>query len=194
MAKQPPITLQIDYRPTKSLIPYARNARTHSEAQIKQLMGLIKEYGWTNPIIVDEDNGVVAGHGRLLAADRLGLTKVPCIERADWSEAQKRGYVIADNKSALNAEWDMELLELEMRDLLSMDFDLELTAFTSGESDYILNGWDSDLDTTENTTAHDLDMPGRIVISCAQADKTDVADAIRDLIEEHGWEGVTLDS
>src|SRR5688500_3851999 len=121
--------LAVEYRAVTALIPYVRNARTHSDAQVAQIAASIREFGWTNPILVDGDNGIIAGHGRLLAARKLGLSEVPVIELAGLSEAQKRAYVIADNKLALNAGWDNELLALEFGDLESLGFDLSLTGF-----------------------------------------------------------------
>ncbi len=112
-----------------ALIPYARNARTHSEAQVAQLAASIREFGFTNPILVDGERGVIAGHGRLLAARKLGLAEVPVIELAHLSPAQRRAYVLADNKLALNAGWDDDLLRLELADLRSEGFDLGLTGF-----------------------------------------------------------------
>ncbi len=109
--------LALDYRPIADLIPYARNARTHSPEQVAQIAASIREFGWTNPILVDGENGVIAGHGRLLAARKLGMATVPVIELAHLSAAQKRAYVIADNKLALNAGWDDETAGLELGDL-----------------------------------------------------------------------------
>src|SRR5688572_7981960 len=93
--------LQVEYRPVSSLIPYARNARTHSDAQVAEIAASIRAFGWTNPILVDGENGIIAGHGRLLAARKLGMTEVPVIELAGMSEPEKRAYIIADNKLAL---------------------------------------------------------------------------------------------
>ena len=121
--------LSIDYRPLGDLIPYARNARTHSDHQVAQIAASIREFGWTNPVLVDGKNGIIAGHGRVLAARKLGTTKVPVIELHGLSEAQKRAYILADNKLALNAGWDVDLLALEFADLESLGFDLALTGF-----------------------------------------------------------------
>jgi len=115
------------------LIPYARNARTHSDEQISQIAASIKEWGWTTPILVDETGSIIAGHGRTLAAQRLKMTEVPVMVAKGWSDAKKRAYVIADNKLALNANWDIEMLALELTDLLGMDFDLDLTGFSAEE-------------------------------------------------------------
>ncbi|KAA2237077.1 site-specific DNA-methyltransferase [Salinarimonas soli] len=130
--------LAISYRALDSLIPYARNARTHSDAQVAQIAASIREFGWTNPILVDGANGVIAGHGRLLAARKLALTSVPVIELASLSEAQKRAYVLADNKLALNAGWDEEVLALEVADLVALGVDVELTGFDAADLDRIL--------------------------------------------------------
>lgn len=118
---------------TADLIPYARNSRTHSDEQVNQIVASIKEFGFTNPIIIDEDNGIIAGHGRIMAANKLGMDKVPCVQVSGWSEAQKKAYVIADNKLALNAGWDEEMLALEFEELQDLGFDLEMTGFSLDE-------------------------------------------------------------
>lgn len=123
------LPLAVDYRPLATLIPFAKNARTHSDAQVAQIAASIREFGWTNPILVDAGDGIIAGHGRLMAARKLGMDAVPVIELAGLSEAQKRALVIADNKLALNAGWDEELLGLELADLVALGFDLALTGF-----------------------------------------------------------------
>jgi len=115
------------------LVPYARNARTHSDEQVGQIAASIKEWGWTTPILVDETGSIIAGHGRTLAAQRLQMTEVPVMVAKGWSEAKKRAYVLADNKLALNAGWDNEMLALELADLQGMDFDLDLTGFSAEE-------------------------------------------------------------
>jgi len=111
------------------LIPYARNSRTHSEAQVAKLAASIKEFGFLNPIITDGENGIVAGHGRVMAAQKLGLDTLPCIEAGHLTEAQKRAYIIADNRMALDAGWDNDLLKIELQDLDGEGFDLSLTGF-----------------------------------------------------------------
>jgi DNA modification methylase len=114
-------------------VPYARNARTHSPEQVDQIAASIREWGWTTPVLVDEAGGIIAGHGRVLAAKKLGIGEVPVMVAAGWSEAQKRAYVIADNKLALNAGWDNDLLKVEIGDLQSLNFDLGLTGFSLDE-------------------------------------------------------------
>jgi ParB-like chromosome segregation protein Spo0J len=111
------------------LIPYARNSRTHSDEQITQIAASIKEFGFLNPVIVDGENGIIAGHGRVMAAKKLGMTELPAVEASHLTDAQRRAYIIADNKLALNAGWDDEMLRVEFDELGAMGFDLELTGF-----------------------------------------------------------------
>jgi len=127
-----PSRLAIEYRPLADLIPYARNARTHSEAQVAQIAASILEFGWTNPVLVDGDNGIIAGHGRVLAARKLGIVDVPVIELA-VSAKRRCAYILADNKLALNAGWDVEMLGLELADLDALGVDLSLTGFGEDE-------------------------------------------------------------
>ena len=117
----------------KDLIPYARNSRTHSDEQITQIASSIREFGFTNPIIIDDKNNIIAGHGRIMAANKLGIKEVPCVVVSGWTEAQKKAYVIADNKLALNAGWDEQMLKLEFDELGELGFNLELTGFSLDE-------------------------------------------------------------
>jgi DNA modification methylase len=150
-------SIMLSYRliPTADLIPYARNSRTHSDAQVTKIASSIKEFGFINPIITDGKNGIVAGHGRVLAASKLGLKEVPCVEAAHLTEAQKRAYVIADNRMALDAGWDAEMLKVELGDLDAAGFDLSLTGFDLGEIENFL------ADPTEGLTDEDAvpDVP-----------------------------------
>ena len=120
-------------RSVKSLVPYARNSRTHSDDQVAQIAASIQEWGFTNPILIDPDGGIIAGHGRVMAAKKLGLQDVPCVIADGWTDAQKRAYVIADNKLALNAGWDSEMLAVEFGELEALDFDISLTGFDPEE-------------------------------------------------------------
>jgi DNA modification methylase len=131
--------LAVEYRPVEALVPYVRNPRTHSEAQVAEIAASIRAFGFTNPILIDGDNGIIAGHGRLLAARKLGMQEVPVIELAGLSETEKRAYIIADNKLALNAGWDRDLLSLELGELDSPGFDLALTGFGGDELAGLLN-------------------------------------------------------
>jgi site-specific DNA-methyltransferase (adenine-specific) len=130
--------VQIEQIGIATLIPFAKNSRTHSDAQVAQIAASIREFGFTNPVLIDEANGIIAGHGRVMAARKLKLTEVPCIRLAHLSDAQKRAYVIADNKLALNAGWDEAMLKLELADLKALDFDLDLTGFDTDEINALL--------------------------------------------------------
>jgi DNA modification methylase len=132
MKKQNPAD-KVEQWPIDRLVPYAKNSRTHSDAQVAQIAASIKEWGFTTAVLVDEDGGIIAGHGRLMAARKLGMTEVPVMVAVGWSDAQKRAYVIADNKLALNAGWDNELLALELADIQGLGFDVELTGFSDEE-------------------------------------------------------------
>ncbi|NGQ93298.1 site-specific DNA-methyltransferase [Rhodobacter sp. HX-7-19] len=136
--------LAIDYRAVEALVPYARNARTHSEAQVARLAGSIREYGFTNPVLVDGENGIIAGHGRVMAARQLGLTQVPVIELAHLTEAQKRAYILADNRLAEEAGWDRDLLAIEVADLAALGVDLDGIGFDAREVDALLRRGDAD--------------------------------------------------
>lgn len=120
---------KVERRAVAELIPYARNARTHSDAQVAQIAASVVEWGWTTPVLVDEAGGIIAGHGRVLAARKLGLADVPVMVAAGWSEAQKKAYVLADNQLALNAGWDIDLLKIEVGDLSAAGFNLDLIGF-----------------------------------------------------------------
>lgn len=138
----------VEWRLTSSLIPYANNARTHSDAQVAQIAASIKEFGFNNPVLVDGESGIIAGHGRLMAARQLGMDRVPVIELKHLSEAQRKAYILADNKLALNAGWDNDLLAGELERLKELDFDLSLTGF----DDFEIAGL---LDKTEGLTDPD---------------------------------------
>ena len=142
--------LTIDYRKTGELIPYINNSRTHSEQQVQQVAASIKEFGFTNPILIDEDSGIIAGHGRLQAAQLLGQNEVPTITLEGLTQAQRKAYVIADNKLALNSGWDDELLKVELEVLSDLDFELDILGWDvlpdfKNEVDYSILD-DDDLD------------------------------------------------
>jgi DNA modification methylase len=130
--------MQIEQRLLSELIPYINNSRKHSDDQVTQIAASIKEFGWTNPILVDGDNGIIAGHGRIMAAKKLNMTKVPVIELAHLSKEQRKALIIADNKLALNSDWDSNLLAIELKDLQDLGFDLNLTGFDANELANIL--------------------------------------------------------
>lgn len=124
---------QVERRDIDRLVPYARNARTHSEEQIGQLAASIREWGWTMPVLVDESDGIIAGHGRVMAARKLGIAEVPVLVARGWTEAQKRAYVLADNKLSENAGWANDILRVELEELGALGFDLGLTGFGADE-------------------------------------------------------------
>ena len=129
---------KVERRSIDDLIPYARNSRTHSDEQVAQIAASMKEWGWTNPVLVDEHGGIIAGHGRIMAARKLGMDEVPVMVAQGWTDAQKRAYVIADNKLALNAEWDDELLKIEIHALDEIGFDLANLGFSGSELDLLM--------------------------------------------------------
>jgi DNA modification methylase len=130
--------MQISQRQVTDLIPYAKNSRTHSDAQVAQIAASIKEFGWTNPILVDGSNGIIAGHGRLMAARKLGMTEVPIIELSGMTDTQKKAYIIADNQLALNSGWETSLLSIELEELKTEGFNLDILGFNQKELDAIL--------------------------------------------------------
>ena len=123
------MTYELQHKALDSLIPYVNNSRTHSDEQITQAASSIKEFGFTNPVLIDEQGGIIAGHGRVMAAKKLGIDKVPCIELTGLTDAQKKAYVIADNQLALNSGWDLDLLRLEVEGLQELEFDIDLLGF-----------------------------------------------------------------
>ena len=133
-----PENLKIVYRKTSELIPYVNNARTHSEEQVTQIASSIKEFGFNNPILIDSECGVIAGHGRLLVAKKLGLETVPTVELSSLTETQKKAYILADNKLALNSGWDEKLLEIELDFLDKSGIDLKSVGFSNDEIENIL--------------------------------------------------------
>ena len=144
--------IKIEYRSVEALIPYARNARTHTDDQVTKVAASIREFGWTNPILVDGQNGIVAGHCRLLAAKKLGLTRIPVIELAYLTEAQKRAYILADNQLAISGSgWDDVLLRIELSELRDEDFDVSLTGFDDEEIEKMLAEAEEEPDIQGNT-------------------------------------------
>ena len=142
--------LKVEYRNIKELIPYCNNSRTHSDDQVLQIASSIKEFGFTNPVLIDGQGGIIAGHGRIMAAQKLKMDEVPTITLSDLSEAQKKAYIIADNKLALNSGWDDELLKIELEQLKELDFDLGLIGFSDDELALLMGG-----ETTEGLVDED---------------------------------------
>ncbi len=159
--------LRIEYRSPDSLVPYNRNPRTHSEEQIAQIAASISEFGFTNPILLDGETGVIAGHGRLAAARELGLKTVPCIELGHLTPEQKRLYVITDNKLTLNGAWSEDLLRLELTELKELGANLELTGFNPMELADITLGKDVEFKGYDESAADTVQM-----ITCPECGKT----------------------
>lgn len=192
MTAQP--KLKIVYRPLKDLIPYARNSRTHSSSQIAQIASSIREFGWTQPILLDGTNGIIAGHGRFEAACMLDIQDVPTIDLTHLTDSQKRAYVIADNKIALNSGWDEQMLALEIGDLKDAGFDIELLAFDPSE----LNNGDVDYSVLDNEEIDDqLDDMARGVRKAIQIEfEPEHYDEAQELVkfwrEEKAYVGMML--
>jgi ParB-like chromosome segregation protein Spo0J len=142
--------MNFEYRPTVSLRPYSANARTHSPKQIRQIARSIKLFGFNNPVLIDDDDLIIAGHGRLEAAKQLNLKTVPCVRLSHLSEADKRAYVLADNRLAEKAGWDNETLAIELQHLVDVGFDLDSIGFEPAEADLIIEGMGGESDQPEN--------------------------------------------
>lgn len=151
--------LTIVYRPLNELIPCARNARTHSDEQVAQLVASIKEFGWTNPVLVDESGEIIAGHGRVMAAESLSMDTVPVLVLFGLTDDQKRAYRLADNRLPMNAGWDVELLKLEIAELLDADFDISLTGFNQTEIDELLTEVTHDTENGDEPYTAKIDTP-----------------------------------
>ena len=162
---------RVERRRTATLVPYARNARTHSDAQVAQIAASVREWGWTVPVLVDEEGTIIAGHGRVLAAQSLGLDEVPVMVASGWTDAQRQAYVLADNRLALNAGWDTELLKLELADLKAADFDLALMGFGEDElADMLAERTEglTDEDAVPEVPANPVTVLGDVEISTEQ--------------------------
>lgn len=173
----------------KDLIPYARNTRTHSDEQVNQIVSSIKEFGFTNPVLIDEENMIIAGHGRVLAANKLKLKKIPTVSLTHLTEAQKRAYIIADNRLALNAGWDEDMLRVELQDLDSLDFDINLLGFDEREIDSLLSSVNDGLTDEDavpelpeepTTKLGDLWLLGEHRLLCGDSTSIDAVDKLMD--------------
>jgi ParB family transcriptional regulator, chromosome partitioning protein len=149
---------QVEHRSIDSIMAYGKNARTHSEAQISQIMASLREFGWTNPVLIDSKGGVIAGHARLEAARRLEMAEIPCIILDGLTEAQKKAYLIADNKLALNAGWDDDLLRGELLDLKGLEFNLDLLGFNPEEMADLMLGAEVNQPEYDESAAADVKM------------------------------------
>lgn len=146
---------KIENNPVDLLKPYENNSRTHSDENVEQIVASIKRWGWTMPILIDEENTVIAGHARLMAAKKIGLKDVPCLRVNEWSDEQKKAYVIADNQLAMGSDWDYDILASEIQDLIDVDFDVSALGFDESDLDEIFNGDFADVDEVEGLTEDD---------------------------------------
>jgi DNA modification methylase len=181
---------QLNYKmvPTNDLVPYARNSRTHSSEQVIKIAASIEEFGFLNPVIIDGDKGIIAGHGRVMAAKHLELAEVPTLEASHLTEEQKKAYIIADNKLALNAGWDESLLKIELKELGDLNFDLGLTGFSADELANLLKepekeGLTDDDDVPEApevpvTVEGDVWILGRHRLMCGDSTSIDAVDKV----------------
>ena len=180
--------LSIEYKHVDDLIPYVNNSRTHSDEQVTQIAASIKEFNFTNPILVDEQGGIIAGHGRLMAAKKLKLEQVPTITLVGLSDAQRKAYVIADNKLALNAEWDFDLLKIEIESLQGDDFKLDLLGFDVDELNGIL-GFDDIAEEDEEEPEQDYEDNYKeqygVIIMCKNAEEQE---KIFNKMQQNGYE------
>jgi len=163
--------LSIEYKSTGELVPYVNNSRTHSEQQVQQVAASIKEFGFTNPILIDHDGGIIAGHGRLQAAQLLSLDEVPTITLEGLTEAQRKAYVIADNQLALNAGWDLDSLKLEVDRLTELDFDLDLLGFDDGVLQDLINTMEPNFDPATEEEQGQLDELDPKWVDCPHCGK-----------------------
>ena len=169
--------MQIVNKNVNELFPYINNARQHSETQVTQIASSIIEFGFTNPLLIDDDGGIVAGHGRLLAAKKLNLDSVPCIVLEGLTEAKKKSLVIADNKLAVNATWDEELLKIELESLIEMDADIGLTGFDSNELDNLLR------EVEDETAPKEIDYAEKFSILIEFSNEEEQEEAFKELSE-----------
>ena len=186
------MSMQIESVPVSDLKEYEKNSRTHSDDQVAKIAASVEEFGFTNPILIDESNGVIAGHGRLQAAKRINMGEVPCIRLAHLSESQKRAYVIADNKIAESGGWDDEMLKMEIMELAQDDYDLKLTGFDEAGLDSILAISEEVMEAVEKKRDHketghsQQDTVRQVILIYTSDEYPRVMEAMREYAEEHG--------
>ena len=173
--------LKVAYINTDKLIPYTNNSRTHSPEQVQQIAGSIREFGFTNPILIDEENGIIAGHGRIMAATLLNLKEVPTIILTGLSETQRKAYILADNKLALNAGWNIDLITMELQGLKEIDYDISIIGFDEKE----LNEFFDDMNIEDNTDKGELNNEEFLVIIECNDEQEQAA--VFESAEEKGW-------
>ena len=186
------MSMQIESVPVSDLKEYEKNSRTHSDDQVAKIAASVEEFGFTNPILIDESNGVIAGHGRLQAAKRINMGEVPCIRLAHLSESQKRAYVIADNKIAESGGWDDEMLKMEIMELAQDDYALKLTGFDEAGLDSILAISEEVMEAVQKKRDHketghsQQDTVRQVILIYTSDEYPRVMEAMREYAEEHG--------
>ncbi len=191
----PPATagLSIEYRALATLAPYERNARTHSAAQVAQIAASIKEFGFTNPLLIGEAGDLIAGHGRLAAAHLLEMATVPVIVLRGLSDAQRKALRIADNRLPLSAGWDEALLAAEIEDLKLEEYNLDVMGFDAAELEHVLNGWAPNMDAINKTPAENAAMLATIKVKCFQSVAGIVSEAVKAAVDALSLDGVTVE-
>jgi ParB-like chromosome segregation protein Spo0J len=165
--------MKIEQIPTEKLIPYARNAKKHDAAQVSKLAGSIREFGFNNPVLIDKDNGIIAGHGRVMAAQKLELKDVPCIRLGHLTDTQRRAYILADNRLAeIGGGWDEEMMALELGDLRELDFDLNLIGLDNDKIEAILNPLEPDFAPGTEDDQGKLDQLEPKLVKCPHCQST----------------------
>lgn len=179
---------------TTSLIPYARNSKRHDDRQISMIASSIKEFGFNNPVLIDAENGIIAGHGRVLAAQRLDLPEVPCIRLGHLSEAQKRAYVIADNRLAeIGGGWDEEMLKIELADLSgSEEVEVALTGYTEDEVKVLLDGWTPDFKKVDQTEENLDGIEAKIILGCPQEKRAEYVEDLKEWLLDKGFTDIII--
>ena len=186
------MSMQIESVPVSDLKEYEKNSRTHSDDQVAKIAASVEEFGFTNPILIDESNGVIAGHGRLQAAKRINMGEVPCIRLAHLSESQKRAYVIADNKIAESGGWDDEMLKMEIMELAQDDYDLKLTGYDEDGLDSIIAIYEEVMEAVQKKRDHketghsQHDTVRQVILIYTSDEYPRVMEAMREYAEEHG--------
>jgi ParB-like chromosome segregation protein Spo0J len=164
--------MKIEQISTDKLIPYARNAKRHDAAQVSKLAGSIREFGFNNPVLIDKDNGIVAGHGRVMAAQKLELKTVPCIRLGHLTDTQRRAYILADNRLAeIGGGWDEEMMALELGDLRELDFDLDLIGLDAAQIEAALNPAEPNFEPGTESDQGKLDQLEPKIVKCPQCQK-----------------------
>ena len=182
--------MKIEQVAIEKLIPYANNARIHSDEQVAQLAGAIQLLGFRDPVEIDENNTILVGHGRVLAARKLDMDKVPCIRHDNMTEGEKKSYILANNKIALNSGWDEELLKIELEGLSSAESNA--TGFTTDEINLLFRAWDSDIEKMDGIEPKDSLAKEKIYIACNPENKDFIWEKVTNLIDSLGLEDVEV--